>query len=128
MTGTDSDAPTAVTLRDRGEEARAIVGVLVAVAGPLAGRAWVVRDGENSLGRDSGCDVSFPEDDGRISRRHAMLVHREGEFGLEPLGSSPTRLDLVKLEKGPIAPLHDGAKLHLGWTEFVFRTLPPPGP
>lgn len=124
MSGPESDDSTAVTLRDRTAGSRPIVGVLVAIAGPLTGCSWVVRDGENLLGRDSRCDISFPEEDARISRRHAMLVHRDGEFGLEPLSSSPTRLDLRKLEKGPIAPLADGAKIHLGWTEFVFRTLP----
>ena len=114
---------TAKTMRHGLAPGVEVVGALIAVAGPLAGRAWAVFDGENSIGRDSRCEISFPEDDIRISRRHARLVHRAGSFGIEPTSDQPTRVDLTLLEKGPPAPLADGAKVHMGWTEFVFRTV-----
>jgi predicted component of type VI protein secretion system len=116
------NAPPA-TIRDRETRRDRVVGVLVAVDGPLAGESHVIYDGENVMGRDPDCRVALSEQDRRISRRHANLIHKGGRFAIEPLGSEPTRVDGIKLEKGPLTAIDDGSTIYMGWTEFRFRTL-----
>jgi len=68
--------------------------------GGARGAAFLLRDGENLLGRESG-DVTFPND-GFVSGRHAVLQVRQDRLFVRDVGSSngtffrlfaPTALD-----------------------------------
>jgi pSer/pThr/pTyr-binding forkhead associated (FHA) protein len=54
--------------------------------GGTRGAAFVLKDGENLLGRESG-DITFPTD-GFVSGRHAVLQVRQDRLFVRDLGSS----------------------------------------
>lgn len=114
---------TVTTLTDDEPERGKVTGVLVAVDGLLIGESYAIFDGDNILGRGAGCDARFTERDNHISRRHANLLHHAGSFALEPLSDAVTRVDGIKIEKGPPTKISDGSRITLGQTEFRFRSL-----
>ncbi len=54
--------------------------------GGLRGAAFVLKEGENTLGRESG-DITFPTD-GFVSGRHAVLQVRQDRLFVKDVGSS----------------------------------------
>ncbi|MEM7141407.1 MAG: FHA domain-containing protein [Actinomycetota bacterium] len=89
---------------------------LVVVAPPaLAGHTYAV-DGEITIGRGSGCAVSL--DDAHVSKLHARVYARDGEWLIEDLGSTNgTTLDGVDL----VVPSPIGAGGRIGVGEFVLE-------
>ncbi|MDY7039491.1 MAG: FHA domain-containing protein [Chloroflexota bacterium] len=59
--------------------------MLVIEEGQLAGRKWVMDKDIFILGRDEDCDVALPER--LVSRHHAAIRRKNGEYLLEDLGS-----------------------------------------
>lgn len=59
---------------------------LVVVAGKLRGKEYVLEDGENVLGRDSGCDVHFPVQG--VSKKHMAITVTGDTCYVQDLGSS----------------------------------------
>lgn len=59
---------------------------LVVISGKLRGKEYILGEGENILGRDSGCDilVSIPG----VSKQHASLTVASDSVYLKDLGSS----------------------------------------
>jgi len=103
-----------------GTGASPVVGVLVGTGGILEGQAFVVRDGENRIGRLTGIEVALPQTDDRISRQHAVLIHREGAFGIKALRpENPTWVNGEVVREG--AALSDGDEIRVGQSTFRFR-------
>ncbi len=75
------------------------------------------------LGRLPACD--WPVDAASVSRRHARIERRDGDWWVVDLGSSNgTRLDGRRVDRGP---LHPGSLLTLGEVAFdVVGDAPPP--
>jgi hypothetical protein len=98
-----------------------LVGVLVAVAGPLKGQVYTVSDGDSRLGRE-GCEITLRSQ--RISRYHAKIVHIEGAFVIEAnpevAGRNPTVLNDQEIDA---EALSDGDVIRLGDCTFKFRTI-----
>ncbi len=59
---------------------------LVAVAGKLRGREFVLSEGENTVGRDSSCSVVISVDG--ISKKHFSMTVTGDTAYAEDLGSS----------------------------------------
>tara|TARA_R110002072_G_scaffold534_1_gene3436 strand:+ start:46904 stop:48460 length:1557 start_codon:yes stop_codon:yes gene_type:complete len=59
---------------------------LVVVAGKLRGKEFSLEDGENILGRDSGCDVHFPVQG--VSKKHMSITVTGDTCYVQDLGSS----------------------------------------
>ena len=77
------------TLHDtRGQQA----GLLVVKAGVDSGKSYMIKEGDNVIGRDLECSVTLTDDS--VSRQHAVLRLQNGKLTLFDLGStSGTELD-----------------------------------
>jgi len=86
------------------------------IQGPDKDRTFDLSDGENVIGRLSD-DVRIS--DSTISRRHALLVNRQGRWFIEDLGSANgTYLNGVKVTQSIV--LNRGDQVRLGATLMVF--------
>ena len=73
---------------------------------------------ELTIGRDSECSISL-DPDSPASWRHARITMIEGVWSIEDLGSTNgTLLNGSRIEN---APLHDGDRIMVGTTVFLFR-------
>jgi pSer/pThr/pTyr-binding forkhead associated (FHA) protein len=98
----------------------AVTGVLIGIEGKLEGEIYSVRDGENRLGRSPTAEIRLADRDEHISREHALIIHREGAFGIKPLKSdNPTWVNGEQVEGG--ASLSDGDRITVGRSTFRFR-------
>lgn len=59
---------------------------LVVVGGKLRGQEFILKDGENVLGRDSACDVHFPVEG--VSKRHMSITVADDVVYITDLGSA----------------------------------------
>jgi hypothetical protein len=59
---------------------------LVVVAGKLRGEEYILEEGENVLGRDSGCDIHFPVPG--VSKKHMSVTATGDTCYIEDLGSA----------------------------------------
>lgn len=81
-------------------------------------RALVLRDGQNTVGRDPQCEVWV--DAAGVSRRHARVTVIRGAATLEDLGSkNGTLLDGASIRT--VMPLSDGDVIQFGSVEMQFR-------
>jgi pSer/pThr/pTyr-binding forkhead associated (FHA) protein len=97
-----------------------VVGVLIAIEGPLEGEVYRIFDGESTIGRDESCEVRLDHE--RISRQHARVVHSDGSLAIKPLSDkNPTLVNDVRVED--YIELGDGDTLKLGRTTLRFRSV-----
>lgn len=59
---------------------------LVVVGGKLRGQEFSLKDGDNSLGRDSACDVHFQVDG--VSKKHLTITVTDDVIYLQDMGSA----------------------------------------
>ncbi|MFP4054634.1 MAG: ATP-binding protein [Phycisphaerae bacterium] len=86
------------------------------IQGPDKGRTFDLIEGENSIGR-LGVPVELTEN--TVSRRHATITPRNGQWILEDLGSANgTYLNGVRLRRPAV--LHRGDQIRCGQTLLVF--------
>jgi hypothetical protein len=106
--------------------------VLTINRGHSAGREFPVHEDEAYIGRwdaDSGIfpDVDLDADDpeAKVSRRHARITRRAGQYFIEDLGS--TNGTFVnrgrRLVPGDRLPLKDGDEIIIGKTFLQFRVM-----
>ena len=105
---------------------------LVIERGKSAGKHFPLSGAESQIGRwdaDGGVfpDVDLDSDDpeAKVSRRHARITFREGQYFLEDLGSTNgTFVNRGKrLLPGTRQPLHDGDEIIVGKTFLRFRVV-----
>lgn len=103
-----------------------IVAVLIGVKGELMDEVYKIRDGENRLGRTRTLEVVLGNDES-ISREHAIIVHKEGAFFLQPsreAKGNPTRVNGAEVDDvGKV--LSDGDSIGMGKSVFCFRIAAP---
>lgn len=100
----------------------AVAGVLIGIEGKLEGEIYSVRDGENRLGRSPTAEIRVADRDETISREHALIIHRDGAFGIKPLKTdNPTWVNGEQVEGG--ASLSDGDRITVGRSTFRFRVV-----
>ncbi|HEV2235967.1 MAG TPA: FHA domain-containing protein, partial [Ktedonobacterales bacterium] len=79
--------------------------------GPLAGQRFILHQDVTTLGRTQGNDIILPHP--TVSRFHARLEFRDGQWYLEDLNSSNgTCVNRVRIDRP--APLMEGDELRLG--------------
>jgi serine phosphatase RsbU (regulator of sigma subunit) len=95
-----------------------IVPLLQIVSGPLAGRIIKIDRDVMIIGRNPDCDLVLEPKS--VSRRHAAIVHRSGEFVLKDIGSTRgTYLNGLRLTQPTV--LKDGSIVQIGEIHLTFK-------
>ena len=90
--------------------------LVVRSGGGRAGEHFLLDKEQRSVGRSPDCEVFL--DDVTVSRRHALVVRRDGQFFIEDKGSlNGTFLNRRRIESGP---LEDGDELQIGKYKLTF--------
>jgi len=109
----DDGADPVEELGDLGLEGPALV---VRSGGGRAGETFVPQGERTTIGRSPDCPVFL--DDVTVSRRHAVLVEREGRWFVEDLGSlNGTFVNRRRVES---SELSDGDELQIGKYRLTF--------
>ena len=90
--------------------------LVVRSGGGRAGEHFLLENEETTVGRSPDCDVFL--DDVTVSRRHALVVRRDGRYFIEDRGSlNGTFLNRRRIESGP---LEDGDEVQIGKYRLTF--------
>ena len=90
--------------------------LVVRSGGGRAGETFRPEEERTTIGRSPDCDIFL--DDVTVSRRHAVLVQRNGEFVIEDQGSlNGTFVNKKRIESGE---LEDGDELQIGKYRLTF--------
>ena len=109
----DEGDDTTPTLEELGAEGPALV---VRSGRGRAGEHFVPQGDRTTIGRSPDCDIFL--DDVTVSRKHAVLVHRDGDFVIEDQGSlNGTFLNRKRIESGK---LENGDELQIGKYKLTF--------
>jgi hypothetical protein len=109
----EGDEEGSVSLEELGAEGPALV---VRSGGGRAGEHFVPQGDNTTIGRSPDCDIFL--DDVTVSRKHAVLVQRNGGFFIEDQGSlNGTFLNRRRIESGK---LENGDELQIGKYKLTF--------
>jgi pSer/pThr/pTyr-binding forkhead associated (FHA) protein len=101
------------TLEDVGVKGPALV---VRSGGGRAGETFHPAGERTAIGRSPDCEIFL--DDVTVSRQHALLVEREGQFYIQDEGSlNGTFLNRRRIESGE---LEDGDEVQIGKYRLTF--------
>ena len=90
--------------------------LLLVLRGPNTGARFLLDSAMTTTGRHPDSDIFL--DDVTVSRKHALLVQREGRFWIEDQGSlNGTFLNRRRIDS---AALDDGDELQIGKYRLVF--------
>ena len=90
--------------------------LVVRAGGGRAGETFPLDDERTTIGRSPDCGIFL--DDVTVSRRHAVVVRRDGQFFIEDEGSlNGTFLNRRRIESGE---LHDDDELQIGKYRLTF--------
>jgi len=79
------------------------------------------------IGRSAECTLSLPDPERHISRRHAVVVHKQGRYLLQSLSANVAlSLDGVAMRPGDERPLAPGMRIELG--AYTLQVLDAPEP
>jgi len=93
---------------------------------PLPTTAWFGATG-GDIGRSAECTLPLPDPERHISRRHAVVVLRQGRYLLQSLSANVAlALDGVTLAPGDEAPLAAGMRITIG--SYTLQVLDAPEP
>ena len=84
--------------------------VLVVSEGELAGQRWTLDSDEMLIGRGNDADIVLPER--QVSRYHLKILHRDGRYLLEDLGSKNGTFLNGQQVQGT-APIQDGDEIQI---------------
>ena len=113
FTPDNAEEDAAQALEDLGLKGPALV---VRAGGGRAGETFHPQGERTTIGRSPECEIFL--DDVTVSRRHAVLVRRDGEFVIEDQGSlNGTFLNRQRIES---AELSDGDELQIGKYRLTF--------
>jgi len=98
------------------------VATLQIITGPLTGRLFKIDRDVVIIGRNPDCDLVL--EPMSISRRHASIVQRNGDYLLEDIGSTQgTYVNGQKLTQGVI--LENGCTIRIGQLQMTFHLMKP---
>jgi DNA-binding response OmpR family regulator len=86
------------------------LAMLILYEGDAPDRCWTIGQDEMVVGREPDCEISLP--DRQVSRRHAVLRRREGEYVIEDCGSKNGTYVNGRPLDGPYR-LHDGDEIQV---------------
>jgi pSer/pThr/pTyr-binding forkhead associated (FHA) protein len=113
FTPEDPEEEGQAVLEDFGIKGPALV---VRSGGGRAGETFPLEAERTTIGRSPDCEIFL--DDVTVSRKHAVLVQRDGGFFVEDLGSlNGTFLNRRRIETGELA---DGDELQIGKYRLTF--------
>lgn len=126
LTKEDPASETTLTFTpDEGEDVPAAAAVELGIKGPAlvvrsgggrAGETFYPEGERTQIGRSPDCEIFL--DDVTVSRRHAVLTQRDGQFFIEDQGSlNGTFLNRRRIES---AQLEDGDELQIGKYRLTF--------
>jgi predicted RNA-binding Zn-ribbon protein involved in translation (DUF1610 family) len=119
-----SDTTMSYTHEEGEEEAAAIAeeiktegpALVVRSGGGRAGEHFLLEKERITVGRSPDCDIFL--DDVTVSRRHALVLRRDGQFFIEDQGSlNGTFLNRRRIESGQV---EDGDELQIGKYKLTF--------
>ena len=91
---------------------------IVQIHGPELGKKYALQEYEFTIGREEGNHIVVDLDN--VSRRHAMIIRRQGRMFVKDLGSTNgTYLDRGKVT-GP-TPVPLGVPIRIGRTALELR-------
>jgi Inner membrane component of T3SS, cytoplasmic domain len=98
-----------------------VVGWLVAMNGDQKGEDFRVREGQNTVGTSSDCEIVLRDD--TLSGKHASIRYKDGKFSLTDLDS--TNGTFLNDGKEPIAreELKDNDVIRVGELILKFKCL-----
>ena len=109
----EGDDDVAEALEDLGVKGPALV---VRSGGGRTGETFHPEGDRTTIGRSPDCEIFL--DDVTVSRKHAVLVRRDGSFFIEDLGSlNGTFLNRRRIESGQLA---DGDEVQIGKYRLTF--------
>ena len=103
-----------------------MVGLLVSYSDKPTGEVYKVYEGRTTIGRDSSCDISFPNDN-HMSSKHLLIqyVEAKGAFKAKDLGSSNgSNVNGSVYVMDETIDLKNNDKIVLGSTLLVFLAIP----
>jgi hypothetical protein len=113
MAFTPEDLDEESPLEELGMEGPALV---VRSGGGRAGEHFVPQEERTTIGRSPDCDIFL--DDVTVSRKHAVLVEKDGTYFIEDQGSlNGTFLNRRRIESGR---LENGDELQIGKYKLSF--------
>ncbi len=114
FTPEDADADSGIALEEIGVKGPALV---VRSGGGRVGETFPLEGERTTIGRSPDCGIFL--DDVTVSRRHAVLIQRDGRFFIEDEGSlNGTFLNRRRIESAEIS---DGDELQIGKYRLTFR-------
>jgi len=109
----EGDEGASPSLEELGTEGPALV---VRSGGGRVGEHFVPQGERTTIGRSPDCDIFL--DDVTVSRKHAVLTLRDGDFLIEDQGSlNGTFLNRSRIESGK---LENGDELQIGKYKLTF--------
>jgi hypothetical protein len=109
----EGDEEGSVSLEELGAEGPALV---VRSGGGRAGEHFVPNGERTTIGRSPDCDIFL--DDVTVSRKHAVLIERDGDIYIEDQSSlNGTFLNRRRIESGK---LENGDELQIGKYKLTF--------
>jgi hypothetical protein len=109
----EADDEAAGVLEDLGVKGPALI---VRSGGGRSGETFHPEGERTTIGRSPDCEIFL--DDVTVSRKHAVLLQRDGGFFVEDLGSlNGTFLNRRRIESGELA---DGDELQIGKYRLTF--------
>jgi pSer/pThr/pTyr-binding forkhead associated (FHA) protein len=112
-TADEADDEAAAALEDLGVKGPALI---VRSGGGRSGETFHPQGERTTIGRSPDCEIFL--DDVTVSRKHAVVLQREGTFFVDDLGSlNGTFLNRRRIESGELA---DGDELQIGKYRLTF--------
>jgi hypothetical protein len=109
----EADEEAASALEDLGVKGPALI---VRSGGGRSGETFHPQGERTTIGRSPDCEIFL--DDVTVSRKHAVVLQRDGTFLVEDLGSlNGTFLNRRRIESGELA---DGDELQIGKYRLTF--------
>ena len=107
---------------------RRLVGLLVSYSANPAGDVYKVYEGRTTIGRDTTCDIPFPNDS-HMSAKHLLIqyVEAKGAFRAQEYDQGSANGSYVNGQVyvlGDVIDLKNKDVIVLGSTKFIFLAIP----
>ncbi|MCD4745500.1 MAG: FHA domain-containing protein [Bacteroidales bacterium] len=120
--GVEIDEEDGNTSKSEFRLSRKIVGWIISYTIDEMGADYQIFEGRNTIGTNSQNNISLSHDV-TISSQHLTILFRNGIFhAKDELSSNGTLINDKEVKPNEIIELHDGDKIKIGETIFIFKT------